>query len=231
MSKSNILIVESKNDKFFIQALIDEIKADIQIEKPICIDEYECLDGLNPTKMTNALKALKADVQKEDIQKIGIIIDIDNFSYEKRLEWIQKCLDEVFPNNQKLANAGEFIEVEVTPEETIKLACYFTNVDGNGELETVLKTIKSQDSLHADCLVNWKNCIESQNRQISDKDFDKFWVSIYLRYDTCTKKEKKQAGRKCTFEYSMENKKYIWEFAHPCLDDLKAFLNLFAEVD
>ncbi|WP_204102555.1 MULTISPECIES: DUF3226 domain-containing protein [Spirulina sp. CCY15215] len=229
---SNILIVESENDKFFLQALVDELKYDIQIEEPICLElEYECLEGLSKTRMIKALKELEADIQKRDIQKIGIVIDIDDFSQEKRLEWLQECLDEVFPQISKLVNTGEFIKLETKSEETIKLACYFTNVDGNGELDTVLKEIKSKDSSHADCLIDWKNCIESQDRKISDKDFDKFWVAIYLRYDTCSRKEQKQAARKCSFEYSMKEKKEIWNFTHPLLNDLKEFLSLFAEVD
>lgn len=172
---SNILIVESENDKFFLQALVDELKYDIEIEEPIYIDlEYECLQGLSQTRMIKALKELKADIQKRDIEKIGIVIDIDNFSPEDRLAWLQECLDRVFPQSQKLANTGELIEIETILEETIQLACYFTNVDGNGELETVLKAIKSQDSPHADCLIDWKHCIEHQDRKIGDKDFDKF---------------------------------------------------------
>lgn len=227
---SNILIVESENDKFFFQALVDELKYDIEIEEPIYIDlEYECLQGLSKKRMINALKELEADIQKRDIEKIGIVIDIDTFTREQRLEWFQECLDAVFPQSQKLANTGEFIEIETIFAENIKLACYFTNVDGNGELETVLKAIKAQESPHADCLIDWKNCITDRRKQISEKDFDKFWVAIYLRYDTCSRKEQKQAARKCSFEYSMKEKKTIWNFADPLLDDVKAFLNLFAE--
>lgn len=61
---------------------------------------------------------------------------------------------------------------------------------------------------------------------MNKKEFDKFWVSIYQRYDTCTKTEKKQANRKCVGEVSM--KKDIWNFEHEKLKDLKIFLHLFS---
>lgn len=73
---SNLLIVESKNDKFFLQALIEELNYDIEIDTPICIDDYECLEGLSEKRLVEALKSLLADIQKRQISKIGIIIDI-----------------------------------------------------------------------------------------------------------------------------------------------------------
>ncbi len=66
---------------------------------------------------------------------------------------------------------------------------------------------------------------------IKDKDFDKFWISNYLRFDTCSTEDKKQAGRKCSmngFDYVMKNKRYIWNFEHEVLNELKEFLQLFA---
>ena len=42
-----------------------------------------------------------------------------------------------------------------------------------------------------------------------------------MRFDSCTKEEKKQAGRKCIFKASMQ--KNIWDFDHECLNELKAF--------
>ena len=52
MNKDNILIVESKNDKFFIEALIKRLNLPyIDVDPPICsIDEYECLGGMSELK-------------------------------------------------------------------------------------------------------------------------------------------------------------------------------------
>ena len=54
---SNMLIVESKNDKIFIEKLIAIMNLDnIEIDEPICVQEYDCLDGLNKTKLINESK-------------------------------------------------------------------------------------------------------------------------------------------------------------------------------
>jgi virulence-associated protein VapD len=226
---SNIVIVESKNDAIFMQAMVDQINCHIQVEQPIYIDDYESLEGLSETKLITTLKDLEADIQKRDIEKIGIIIDIDNYSEPERLEWVNKCIQQVF-KSENLSNTKQFIDISGDNGTKAKLACYFTNFGGKGELETLLKAIKARESPHADCLNSWKTCIESQGQQIDQKGFDKFWVSIYLKYDTCSKKEQKQAGGKCSmsgFDYVMKHKKDIWDWNNPALDDLKEFFTLF----
>ena len=226
---SNIVIVESKNDVIFMQALVEEINCDIQVEPPIYIDDYESLEGLSETKLITTLKSLDADLQKRDIEKIGIIIDIDNDSEPERLELVNKCIKEVF-ESETLLSTKQFIDISGDNGTNAKLACYFTNFGGRGELETLLKGIKARESPYADCLDSWKTCIESQEKEVNQKEFDKFWVSIYLRYDTCSNQEQKQAGRKCSmsgFDYVMEHKKDIWDWNNPALDDLKEFFKLF----
>lgn len=227
---SNILIVESKNDKIFLEALINYLNYDIKVEKPIYIDDYEYLQGLNETQLIKTLKELKADAPEKGIEKIGIVIDIDDQGINQRLEMVNQCIKNVFNNTQNLNNTSELITLSTDYDNKIEIACYFTNVDNKGELETVLKTIKTQTSPHAECLIDWKDCLEKKGYSITDKNFDKFWISIYLRYDTCSANEQRQAGRKCSmnnFDYIMENKSYIWNFEHPILEDLKLFLALF----
>ncbi|MGB7892480.1 MAG: DUF3226 domain-containing protein [Microcoleus sp.] len=227
---SNIVIVESKNDAIFMKAMVEKLNCDIQVEKPIYIDEYERLEGLSATKLITTLKALEADLQKRDIEKIGIIIDIDNYSEAERLEFVNECIQQVF-ESETLSSTKQFIDICGDNGTKAKLACYFTNVGGKGELETLLKEIKARESPHADCLDSWRSCIkEKEGKEIKQKDFDKFWVSIYLRYDTCSNQEQKQAGKKCSmsgFDYVMERKKDIWDWNNPALDDLKEFLKLF----
>ena len=212
-----------------MQAMVEEINCDIQVDPPIYIDSYKSLEGLSETKLITTLKDLEADLQKRDIEKIGIIIDIDNYSEPERLEWVNKCIQQVF-ESETLSSTKQFIDICGDNGTKANLACYFTNFEGKGELETLLKAIKARESPHADCLNSWKTCIESQGQQINQKGFDKFWVSIYLRYDTCSDNEQQQAGRKCTmsgFDYVMEHKKDIWDWNNPALDDLKEFFKLF----
>ena len=226
---SNIVIVESKNDRIFMQAMVEKLNCDIQVELPIYIDDYKSLEGLSETELIKALKALEALIDKNNIEKIGIIIDIDNYSEQERLKFVDRCIKQVF-EAESLLNTKQFIDICGDNGTNAKLACYFTNVGGKGELETLLKAIKARDSPYADCLDSWKTCIESLGKKINQKDFDKFWISNYIRYDTCSNQEQKQAGRKCSmygFDYVMEHKKDIWDWDNPILDDLKEFFKLF----
>lgn len=222
MSK-NILIVESENDKYFIESLKEYLNiSDVEIDTPICsIDDYECLNGLSKAKLTQKLQEIKIDIEKRGIEKLGIILDADKEGIEKRLELINEVL-KVIDKELNMTSYNHFIKSESLE---IEIACYITNVEGYGELETVLKKIKSKDSPFADCLYDWKRCLEEKNQSIKNKDFDKFWVNTYQRFDCCTKKEQKQAGRKCNPEASM--KKDIWNFEHSVLEGLKEFLKLF----
>ncbi len=227
----NILIVESKNDKHFFQAIIRKLNLDIEIAAPILISEpdYREMDGLSAQKLKQVLRNLAASVQRGEIEKVGVIIDIDNYQEIDRVSFVNQCMQEVFPDSELLSEVNKFVNLNIG-DLNVQLACYFTNVDGQGELETVLKTIKQKESIHADCLESWKSCLISNGKTIKDKDFDKFWVNIYVRFDTCSNNDKKQAGRKCSmgaFDYVMENKIEIWDLEHPTLDKLNQFLCLF----
>jgi len=212
-----------------MKAMVEKLNCDIQVEKPIHIHDYESLEGLSEKQLINTLKDLEADLQKREIEKIGIIIDIDHHSESERLQWVNKCIQEVF-ESETLLSTKQFIDICGKSGTNAKLACYFTNVGGKGELETLLKAIKAEDSPYADCLDSWKICLESKGKKINQKEFDKFWVSNYIRFDTCSKKEQKQAGGKCSmseFDYVMKHKKDIWNWDNPALDDLKEFFTLF----
>jgi len=76
---SNLLIVESKNDKIFIEALVKYLNINkIQLDKPICFeeDDYKCLRGLDQAKLTSTFDEIKSTLGKKAIPKVGIIIDI-----------------------------------------------------------------------------------------------------------------------------------------------------------
>ena len=220
----SLIIVESHNDKYFIEKLRDILDLEnIELKEPVCkMADYKCLNGLSEKKLQLTLNDIKFD----EYQKIGIIIDADNEGIQKRIDLINSCirtLEEV-PEDFQITKINEFIRVK---NLDIEIGCYITNKDGFGELETVLKAIKKEDSTYADCLDSWKTCLNSKGKEINDKDFDKFWVSNYLRFDTCTKKEQKQADKNCKNEVAI--KKDIWDFYNPILNDLKEFLRLLSE--
>lgn len=229
---NSILIVESKNDKFFIEALIRHMNIDdVEVSKGlICnIDDFECLDGLDQKKLNLALKAIINKIKKDDITNVGIIIDLDDKTKPERLKLINSSINLAFGSNIILDEINSFKKIKIDETQNINIATYFTNVNNSGELETVLKEIKSCHSVYADCLQSWQNCLKAKNINngtgLKLKDYNKFWLSVYTRYDSCSANDMKQAEKKCNFEASLS--KPIWDFNHICLADLKVFLKLF----
>jgi len=233
---NNLIIVESENDKYFIESFIEYLNLkNIEVDNPICnVLEFNCLGGLNNLK--NKLR----DIRFDDYDKIGIILDADDVGIEGRIDFINQALKEVCSD----VNLTEINKFEYSKELDVEIACYITNVNGKGELETLLRKVKSKESVYADCLESWKECLEKNGKPLNQKEFDKIWVSYYLKFDTCIGRDKKQKFKKCANElkqnpknqYEIETnlqsneytiKKDIWDFEHNCLSDLKKFLSLF----
>ena len=148
------------------------------------------------------------------------------------LRYINNAIRLAFANDvftfTDIENPNEKKEL-IYQSETFNVLCHFTNYKGDGELETLLKEIVSRDTIYSDCLDSWRTCIEGKGKTISNKDFDKFWMANYLRFDTCTPEEQRQAGRKCSFagfEYVMKNKSDIFNLDSELLDEIKAYLEL-----
>lgn len=230
----NILIVESENDKYFIEALISQMQIEnVEVSRGIIckIDDYECLEGLSEKKLKEALQATINQVKKKKYQKIGILIDQDNKTQEERIKLVNDAISKTTINQENIIQkVGELFPISLGNRE-VQIGTYFINVSGQGELETVLRKIKSKESIYADCLQSWQDClIENKindSKGLKQKDFDKFWVQVFIRYDACSKKEQKQAGRKCSLEASMS--KPIWNFQAECLNELRNFLYLFSD--
>ena len=213
----NKLIVESQNDKYFIERLITKLNLNnLDFYEPLCnINDYICLDG-----MDNLKKRLQ-DEKLDDIDRLGIILDVDKEGLSQRLSQINTILKELNIDIQ-LDIINQFKKDE---KLDLEIACYIINIDDEGELEDILKEIKTSDSTYADCLDNWKECLIQNGKDISEKDLLKFWINNYIRFDTCSNDDKKQISKKCNLKVALE--KDIWDFDHKVLDDLKVFLKLF----
>lgn len=217
----NLLIVESHNDKYFIERLKTFAEADFEISSPVCrIDEYECLNGLSNLKLK--LDEIKSDIEKGYFNKVGIMLDADKVGIQQRVDEINMAV-KFITNDLEITATNTWYRSE---KFDIEISCHILNVKGYGELETLLKEIKSQDSTFADCLTGWQTCLETKQKTITQKDFDKFWINVYERYDCCSKKEKSQADKNCNPEISLKIKD-IWNFSHPALIDLKNYLAMF----
>lgn len=201
---SSLILVEGNSDKVFIEALIAHIQNDIPVDTPICsTDSCDVLGGKD--ELEQKLIAIKRTAKKEGIDKIGIIIDANSVGVEAREAEVQAKVDAVF---------GDVPSVE--------LSIHILHIDGKGELETILKSIKTKDSVHADCLDKFQDCLPDDGK-LTEKEFLKRWVYYYQVYDNCSTHDRKQISKKCNDEASM--KKGIYDFDSDVLNDLKDFLN------
>ncbi len=245
----NILIVESENDEYFVEALAIKISSENEVRK-IYEYKYSSLDEQQLTKqITNAL----TDVISRGVLKIGVILDMDNSTQAERIELINRCLKKSFddccypePSNF-LTNVKEFITNPIDDDLDVKIACFFTNIDGEGELETVLKAIKLKESVFADCLYEgWKDCLINKSKtigkkgeqcDISDKELLKLWVDFYKRFDTLKKSnrnEKNTDWKGIMLGVTKKGEKLknvrgenIFDLKSEQLEDIKSFLNMF----
>ncbi len=207
----NIILVEGKDDKVFIKALIPSVEI-----KPIEAIEFGGLKTLS-----TSLDAQKISFLKKPFEKLGIIIDQDDFTKAERLAFVNQAVEKAF--GITLTDTSTFTVADIDGE-LLQIACYFVNFEGKGELESLLTRIKTQPSPHADCLNQWQNCLQTK---VSQKEFDKLWVHYYVRWDTATHQERQQAGEYCTLKHSLTRNPAVWNLKDPILNDLKAFLDLF----
>lgn len=211
MTAKTIFIVESKNDEFFIRTLVDHLKitdSDVQSIKSMDIG-YECLGGLGSLK--EKLKSIKIKIAKDGISKIGIILDQDKETKEGRLKFINDNVNEVFNiNSLIIKNTNEFVTIITDKGDDgaeFLLSCHLIGVDDNGgELEDILKKIKTQPSQYADCLFNqWSKCVRKE-KELTEKELVKIWVQFYIRYDTCADDEKSRLAENVTLKVHLKNK-------------------------
>jgi|GEM_PF-399013 len=242
----NILIVESENDEYFIEALAIKVSLENEVRK---IYQYQH-SSLDEKKLTITLGTALTDARNRGAAKIGVILDMDNATKTDRIQLINNCIKQSFfdcgypaPSNL-LVNTNQFVKNLMDDESFVEIACFFVNVDGEGELETVLKAIKSQPSIFADCLYDgWLNCLTEKGKKlgkkgeqcdISEKELLKLWVDFYKRFDTL-KRQKRNKDNTGWKEIILGKKEpltttrgeEIFDLNASELDDIKSFLNMF----
>ncbi|EDN68847.1 hypothetical protein BGP_5494 [Beggiatoa sp. PS] len=244
----NILIVESENDQYFIEALAKKVSSENQVCR---IDDYK-YSSLDEKKLTTVITGALDRVR--NISKLGIILDMDNSTPEKRIQLINKCLKNSFHERNYpvpcnlLTNIKEFITNPLDDYLNVKIACFFTNIDGEGELETVLKAIAFKpEPVFADCLyTGWKSCLEKNGKtigkrgepcDISEKELLKLWVDFYKRFDTLKRRDRNEKNTDWKgIMLGIENEKgkikeargkEIFDLQSDKLKELKSFLSMF----
>ncbi len=224
---SSKIFVESINDRKFVQAVATN-------EGITLIDD--CFFPKSIDKAGNNLKDFIRAQLKEalngTVEKIGIIIDLDDFSVEKRLAYVSEAL-----KNALLEETGENIASNFTAENqmqtidiqgnNVDFVCYFMKVGNRGHLDTVLKEIATGPSGYADCLTTWQTCVDEKGLKYDQNQFEKFWVNTYINLDTCqSSKHKGNKDKYCSMKNFEELiTKNIFNLKHECLNDLRVFLN------
>jgi hypothetical protein len=228
----NALITEGLDDGHFAAALVEDIN--IKAGTMVCsIENYTAMGSLSETDLVKDLAGKVGEIRRGNIRRIGILIDQDLFTEENRLIFINSVIKKAFNKENLIKNTNKLYVVDVGEDSSVEIACHFMNVNGTGELETVLKAIKTKDSPHADCLNTWKACLEAQGETIKEKEFVKSWIRDYLRLDTCSSSNfRGNKGKYCSMNcldnvLARKEDKAVFNLRANELDNLRAFLSLF----
>lgn len=233
----SILLVEGSNDKYFFEALLKYLKVPDSRTDVNSIVEYPKIGGCDIKSITNALSTLKTDLRNKPVERLGIILDIDDSSVKDRIHLINDAV-----NNSSISEFGipifsaenQSVVFKVNEYRSITFNIYFIkDKNGKGNLESLLQSIITVEPLAADCLEQWKKCAEANKRSVKQSDFLKEWIKFYLRYDYCNPRElNRHVSDNCTVEKSLTNmsvddKPKAWNFESDLLDDLKKYLSNF----
>lgn len=231
----NVLIVEGKEDKVFLEYLLNiENITDVTVAEPPKVDIVE-LGGLSKEALNKQIGRFIPQMKRGEVDKLGLVIDLDTLEsgggYEERLKLINNSIKASFANLSidKLSKENAVVKILIDNNEVL-ITFFFIHLDGKGELEDLLRKIKIHDSHHADCLETWRKCLKAKKIEKSDKEINKLWLHYYIRYDICTQDEQERAGKYCNLKHVLNDearKETLFNFQHKCLDELKEFLRLF----
>ena len=246
--KKKFVIVEHNNDKFTFEAILRHISSnDIEVNSSEIWYEPRSADGNveQPTGLKASLLSAFKEVKKGKYDKIAVIWDLDNFSFDDRLLQVNNAFDlainefkvensDLIIEKDRIERSGSFFNLKFD-NKNVQIACYFVNYQGKGEIEDVLKAIKSpkKSSLIADCVDRkLPECLaENVQSGLREKDLVKLWINHYVRYDTLKKSERKDKNTE--WEKVMLNRSNIFDFDNESITefvDLKNFLRKIAQI-
>jgi hypothetical protein len=109
---ANVIIVESQDDAAFLRAIIEHINESNHLT--ITIVEFYILDGIereNYRSLEQRLKRLNNTLLKDDIQKIGIVLDLDEQTREERLALVSQCIQRVFREAARIDDTQKLFQL------------------------------------------------------------------------------------------------------------------------
>lgn len=204
--KPYLLIVEGKDDKYFFEALLQNIESDDGYE---LMDKFEVyfIDGKN--NLSNELKAIVSTPNfNKKVKSIGIVIDSDS-NPEGTFKSIQCSLKKAnlpIPSSE-LSIAGNYQKVSI-------LLVPGNNEEGNLEC-LLLQSVADDPSI--ECIEYYIGCIQEKGLRI-ENNLCKAKAQIFL------------ARFKYVQNIGIAAKKSIWPFESNVFSKIKEFiLNLANE--
>ncbi|MBX7241216.1 MAG: hypothetical protein K1X92_05650 [Bacteroidia bacterium] len=231
------IIVESNNDQYFFDALIRFLEKDnCEIQSTEIDWEVQSAEESieKPTGLKRAILSTFNDITKGKYDKIGIIWDLDTLTKEERIRQFNNAFRLADAESSysvqftEMTETNQFVSVVIN-EVSVDVACHLVNLDGKGEIEDILKAIKTQDSPIADCVDKLlPECLNANHeKELREKDLVKLWINHYIRFDTLVKNNRNQANTK--WENVMKKRSDIFDFGKEVkeLSEIKEFLNMF----
>lgn len=231
------IIVESFNDQAIYSYILNNYctsKADIETISDSL--DWVDLGGLSPNALIIKLKDIKSDIFKASTSlKIGVIIDIDEASIEDRLKLLNEACSSAFGIEITIEQTNDFqtfiIKDENHDDFDFKLAYCLAGLDGQGELEHILKEIADiTSSHHANCLeTGWIQCLKAKEISIDTKQLRKLWMDFYKRLDCLDAQQARKASDNVRWKRFLElhGDKFDFNKNLKELNEIKSFLNQF----
>lgn len=231
---TNKIIVESFNDQAIYKYILDTFcQSPTDVEAIDNTLDWIELNGLSSGKLLLKLQEVKSDlVRAQDTPKIGIIIDLDEYSVTDRIDFLNEICSTAFELDIDISNANDFKKYTL-PEYNLdfELGYCFSGLNGRGELEHILKDIADLTiANHANCLeTGWLSCLTHKSIDFKEKDLRKIWIDFYKRYDCLTSKEKCNAGKYTQWEHFLKKHPTKFNFSKDIkeLNEIKIFLRSF----
>ena len=187
-----IIIVEDDNDRFTLEAIINFMRLQntlsVNSSEPVNI-EWKLLSAesnpLQPNGLIRTLKSLVNDINNGKYNQIGIIWDLDVLTIEERVNMIKLAINIAYSSayiiDFKSINEFGFITFnQGEPKQIdIRISCHFVGLNDKGEIEDLLKAIKSSPSPLADCIDSkLPQCLQENHiEDLRDKDLIKLWIN------------------------------------------------------
>jgi len=173
------------------------------------------------------LNAQKISIAKGATKNIGILIDADEPGITAKIKSkINPAIEKAFGLTDAIKAPNEKSSI-IFGGHVVNIFCYLFNIDGQGELEDILKEIRIDKNTKATiCLDQFVECLEGFTEAYSEKEYKKNFIYFY-GYD-CINKEglNAQETKLKIKDYGYYSPQY-WNFEHDRLKELRQFLELF----